>query len=84
MLLAIRMVHERLSGLDASIVASLHDELLIEAAERDAERICSILQETMTEAFVLTFPGAPSHSVAEAVIGTDWYAVKHPEEHEVR
>jgi DNA polymerase I-like protein with 3'-5' exonuclease and polymerase domains len=79
MLLAIRLVHERLRGLDAWIVASLHDELLVEASERDAERARAILEETMVEAFVRTFPGAPSHGVAEAVIGTDWYTVKHPE-----
>jgi DNA polymerase I-like protein with 3'-5' exonuclease and polymerase domains len=78
MLLAIRLVHERLRGLDSWIVASLHDELLIEASERDAERARAILEEAMIEAFVRTFPRAPSHSVAEAVIGSDWYAVKHP------
>jgi DNA polymerase I len=80
MLLAIRMVHERLQGLDAGIVVSLHDELLVEASERDAECACTILEETMVEAFVRTFPGAPWHSVAEAVIGQNWFAVKHPEE----
>jgi DNA polymerase-1 len=80
MLLAIRMLHERLQGLEGGLVASLHDELLIEASERDAERARAILEEAMIEAFVATFPGAPSHSVAEAVIGTNWFAIKHPEE----
>jgi DNA polymerase I-like protein with 3'-5' exonuclease and polymerase domains len=80
MLLAIRLVHERLQGLDAGLVVSLHDELLIEASERDAEDARAILEEAMIEAFVMTFPGAPSHSVAEAVIGRNWFTVKHPEE----
>jgi DNA polymerase I-like protein with 3'-5' exonuclease and polymerase domains len=79
MLLAIRLVHERLSGIDAWIVASLHDELLVEAKEPDAEAARAILEETMTEAFVRTFPGAPDHSVAEAVIAPNWFLVKHPE-----
>ena len=80
MLLAIRLVYERLQGLDAWLVISIHDELLIEASERDAERARAILEDTMVEAFVRTFPGAPYHGVAQAAIGADWYAVKHPKE----
>src|SRR6516165_2735764 len=80
MLLAIRLVYERLQGFDAGLVVSLHDELLVEASERDAECTRAILEEAMIEAFQTTFPGAPSHSVAEAVIGRDWFSVKHPEE----
>ena len=80
MLLALRMLYERLRCLDAFIVICLHDELLVEAGEAHAERVHAILQETMIEAFALTFPGAPYHSVAEAAIGADWYAVKHPAE----
>jgi DNA polymerase-1 len=80
MLLAIRLVYERLQGLDAWLVVSIHDELLIEADYRDAERAREILEEAMVEAFVTTFPGAPSHSVADAVTGLNWFAVKHPEE----
>jgi DNA polymerase-1 len=80
MLRAIRLVHERLQGLDAALVVSLHDELLVEASERDAECVRTILEEAMIEAFQTTFPGAPSHGVAEAVIGPTWFAVKHPKE----
>jgi DNA polymerase-1 len=79
MLLAIRLVHERLQGLDAGLVVTIHDELLVEASERDAEQAHAILEDTMVEAFVRTFPGAPYHSVAQAAIGADWYAVKHPQ-----
>jgi DNA polymerase I-like protein with 3'-5' exonuclease and polymerase domains len=78
MLLALQLLHDRLQGLDAHLIASVHDELLVEANERDAERVRAILEETMIEAFVLTFPGAPSHSVAEAAIGANWFDVKHP------
>jgi DNA polymerase I-like protein with 3'-5' exonuclease and polymerase domains len=79
MLLALQLLHDRLRGFDAHIVASVHDEILVEASERDAERARAILEETMIEAFVLTFPGAPSHGVAEAVIGQNWFDVKHPQ-----
>jgi len=79
MLLALQLAHARLQGLDAHLVASVHDELLVEANERGAERAHTILEETMAEAFVLTFPGAPSHGVAEAVIGANWFDIKHPQ-----
>jgi DNA polymerase I-like protein with 3'-5' exonuclease and polymerase domains len=83
MLLAIRLVYERLQGLDAWLVVSIHDELLIEADYRDAARAREILEEAMAEAFVTTFPGAPSDSVADAVPGLNWFAVKHPPEEKV-
>ena len=79
MLRAIRLVHERLPG-GAHLIATVHDELLVEVREADAEKVREILQDTMTEAFQVTFPGAPSHQVAEATIGRTWFEVKHPKE----
>jgi DNA polymerase-1 len=76
MLLAIRLVHARLQGLDAGLVLTVHDELLAEAREHDAERVRVILQEAMLEAFETTFPSAPSHSLVEAKIGRTWADVR--------
>ena len=61
MLRAIAMVFRRLRGIRGGLVASVHDELLLEVAEDDAEQARQILAETMIEAFELTFPGAPTH-----------------------
>ena len=62
MLRAITMVHRRYlaAGIRGGLVATVHDELLAEVVEADAERARDILQQTMIEAFEITFPGAPT------------------------
>jgi DNA polymerase I len=48
---AMTLVYGRLRGLrDAFIIASIHDELLVECYEEDAEVVKSILEGTMLEA----------------------------------
>ena len=58
------------------LVASVHDEVLLEVAEADAEAAKRLLSETMVEAFTLTFPGAPTSKVVEVKIGQTWRDVK--------
>src|SRR3954463_2624040 len=69
MLRAIPLVFKRLRGIRGGLVATVHDELLLEVAEDDAETAKQLLSETMVEAFELTFPGAPSNKVVEVKIG---------------
>jgi DNA polymerase I-like protein with 3'-5' exonuclease and polymerase domains len=69
-------VFRRLRGINGGLVASVHDELLLEVAETDAEAARTILQETMSEAFALTFPGAPIDGVVEVKVGRTWNEVK--------
>jgi DNA polymerase I-like protein with 3'-5' exonuclease and polymerase domains len=76
MLRALPLVHQRLRGLKAGLCATVHDELLVEAAEADAGTARQILEETMTEAFELTFPGAPSTKVVKVKVGANWAAAK--------
>jgi len=52
------------------------DELLLEVAEADAEAARAILEETMLEAFDMTFPGAPLAKVVEVKIGQTWKDIK--------
>jgi DNA polymerase I-like protein with 3'-5' exonuclease and polymerase domains len=54
----------------------VHDELLVEVVVEHAERARDILQDSMVEAFELTFPGAPTNGVVEAKIGSTWAEVK--------
>ena len=72
MLRAIAMVHTRLSGLQAWLAASVHDELVVEASEADAEKAKAILIEAMTEAFSTTFPGAPTAGLVDVKVGKSW------------
>jgi DNA polymerase-1 len=72
---AIKLTFERLraAGVDGGLIACIHDELLLEVAEADADRARQILEETMTEAFSLTFPGAPTTGgVVDLKIGPSW------------
>ena len=61
MMRAIQLANKRLreARLDAFLVATVHDELLIEARESDTEVAAEILRCAMTDAFVMTFPGFP-------------------------
>jgi len=63
-------------GLDAALVASVHDELLVEAAEDVAEAAALILKLAMIEAFAATLPGAPTRDVVEVAIGKTWREAK--------
>jgi DNA polymerase-1 len=74
MLRAVALVHRRFieAGNRGGLVASVHDELLAEVHEDDAEPARVLLQQAMLDAFVATFPGAPASNVATATIGRTW------------
>ena len=76
MLRALALVFRRLRGIHGGLVASVHDELLLEVAEADAEAARAILEETMLEAFDMTFPGAPLAKVVEVKVGQTWKDIK--------
>jgi hypothetical protein len=44
--------------------------------ENDAQSARVLLQQAMLDAFVATFPGAPSNNVATATIGRSWAEAK--------
>ena len=58
------------------LIACVHDELVLEVHEDDAELARDLLEIAMLNAFVETFPGAPTNSVATAQIGRSWAEVK--------
>ena len=57
-------------------MACVHDEIVLEMAEADAEVAHRILAETMIEAFELTFPGAPTGGVVALGTGRTWREAK--------
>jgi hypothetical protein len=81
MLRVIVLVHRRFiaANIRGGLIASVHDELLAEVLAEDAEKARLLLQEAMIEAFMMTFPGAPTRNVAEATIGRTWFEVKQDE-----
>jgi DNA polymerase I len=78
MLRAIILTYIRLraAGIRGGLIASIHDELLLEVPEPDAEAARVLLETAMIEAFTQTFPGAPANGVAAAKIGRSWADVK--------
>jgi DNA polymerase I-like protein with 3'-5' exonuclease and polymerase domains len=78
MLRALKLVHARLlaAAIRGGLVASVHDEILLEVHEHDAAAACEILQQAMIDAFVTTFPGAPTRGAATAKTGRTWAEVK--------
>ena len=75
MLRALKLTHERLCAakIEGGLIASIHDELLIEVPITRMEEAKQILKAAMTEAFEMTFPGAPiTGGVVDIKTGPSW------------
>ena len=68
--LAMIAVHRRLSeeGLDARLILQVHDELILEAHRKDADRAAAILREEMEGAAQLSVP-----LTVDVTIGDNWF-----------
>jgi hypothetical protein len=73
-MLALAYVDDRLyeAGIEGGPVAWLHDEIVLEVREDQAERAAEILKQSMIDGFVETFPGAPLNGLVEPHIGANW------------
>ena len=71
--IAMLRVRDRLKaeGYRARLILQVHDELILEAPEDEAERAAALLREEMEHAAELRVP-----LVAEAKIGRSWYETK--------
>ncbi len=71
--LAMVRVHQRLrrEGLEARLIMQVHDELIVECPEAEAEQVTRLLQEEMQSVAQLSVP-----LTAEAHTGRDWLAAK--------
>lgn len=71
--LAMIRVRERMKkeGLAARLVLQVHDELIVECPETEAERVMALVTEEMTNAAQLKVP-----LVADAHMGKSWYEAK--------
>jgi DNA polymerase I len=73
-MLALAYVDDRLfdAGIDGGPVAWLHDEIVLEVREDQANRAAEILNQSMIDGFAETFPGAPLNGLVEPHIGQNW------------
>ncbi len=68
----IRVAHAlQKAGLEAKLILQIHDELIVEAPEREAEQVKAMLEKEMTRAAEFAVP-----LVADAKIGKRWYDAK--------
>ena len=65
-----------LSGLDAELIHTVHDECLVECAESDAESAKAALTRAMEHGFNVLFPEAGMPGLVEAHSGPDWHSAK--------
>jgi len=57
---ALTLVKERLARYEgARIVNAVHDEIVVIAREKDADKVAELLQDCMIRTFLDMFPGAP-------------------------
>ena len=57
--------------LDAKIILQVHDEIIVEALQNQAERVKYILESEMAHAVNISVP-----LTAEAFVGKSWYDAK--------
>ena len=71
--IAMIKVYRRLAAenLEARLILQVHDELIIEVSEKDAERAAAVLGEEMRNAAVLDVP-----LTADVSQGKTWYDAK--------
>ena len=71
--IAMVKVYNRLEaeGLDAKLIMQIHDELIVEAREDQAETVCAIVKEEMENACALSVD-----LLSDAHIGKTWYLAK--------
>jgi DNA polymerase-1 len=71
--IAMVKVHRRLAdeGMRARLILQVHDELIVEAPEEEAEKAAAILKEEMESAADLSVK-----LVADVNIGRTWYDAK--------
>ena len=63
-------------GMDAKIVNIVHDEIVLEVVEDQAEKVKEILEESMVEGMLFVFPEAVTSGLVEAAIGNNWTEAK--------
>jgi DNA polymerase-1 len=62
----------RQGGGDAWMASTIHDALIDETAERDAEPVLKLMKRDMVAGYLDVFPDAPTDRLVEGGIGPNW------------
>jgi DNA polymerase-1 len=63
-------------NIDGRLILWAHDELIVEAREREASQVKALLKDAMERAFLEVFPKATLLNLVEVKVGPNWAAVK--------
>ena len=72
LLIALAEADQRLSDLDAAIIATVHDEIVAEVSDGDAAEAARRLEAAMVEAFLEIFLEAPTIGLVDVAIVGCW------------
>jgi DNA polymerase-1 len=70
----------RQAGIRGGLIATVHDELVSEVCEDDAQRAAEIMHGEMVRAFEICFPGAPTTGLLKVDRGRNWKEAKDAKE----
>ncbi|MFZ0601082.1 MAG: DNA polymerase, partial [Roseiarcus sp.] len=70
--LALVNTHRALKGSGAKLIATVHDELVLECSTPLVAEIKQLVADTMTAAFTRLFPAAPIDGLVDAASGPSW------------
>ena len=76
MLNALIRLDRYLPRLDAMLVNVVHDEVIVEVAEEQAEEAKDLVEQAMIEGMLEMFPDASTRGLVEAHIGSNWAEAK--------
>ena len=65
-------LEKHLERLDAKLVNVVHDEIILEVAEKDAVRAKNAVEKAMIEGMKAIFPDASTLNLVEATVGKNW------------
>ena len=76
LLAALGRLETHLVGIDALLVNIVHDELVLEVVEADADRATVAVEAAMIEGMLEIFPDASTVGLVEAHVGSNWAEAK--------
>ena len=76
LLAALAQLEAHLDGLDALLVNTVHDEIVLEVGETDAEHAAAALETAMVEGMQMLFPNATTKGLVEVHSGPTWADAK--------
>ena len=73
-MLALAYVDDRLfdAGIEGGPVAWLHDEIVLEVRDDQADLAAEILKQAMIDGFIETFPDAPINGLVKPHVAASW------------